>query len=72
MSNGQPVLDQPGLVTIGYHIRPGEHDLTEYDWLQFLDFAGKHLVSLQTWQGLAPNRPCLVLCTRLIDSSAST
>jgi hypothetical protein len=48
MSNGQPVLDQPGLVTIGYHIHPGEHILTEYDWLRFLDFADRHLVITQT------------------------
>jgi hypothetical protein len=37
-----PSLDKPVMHTIGYHIRTGKHDVTEFDWKAYLDFADLH------------------------------
>jgi hypothetical protein len=42
-ASNMPGLKQPITSTIGYHIRPGKHDVTLYDWQRFLDFADIHL-----------------------------
>jgi hypothetical protein len=38
-----PPVDHPVGDTIGYHVRTGDHDITEFDWRQYLDFADRHL-----------------------------
>jgi hypothetical protein len=47
-TDGLGVRDMPGTnvlvwTRVGYHIRPGEHDVTEVDWAAFLDFADRQL-----------------------------
>jgi hypothetical protein len=37
-----PPVDQPIMNDVGYHIRSGGHDVTDYDWACYLDFADKH------------------------------
>lgn len=49
---GRPALAEQAMPAVntplhdampGYHIRPGGHDLTEYDWQRFMDYADKWL-----------------------------
>ena len=43
-ADDMPGLDRPIKTgKIGYHIRSGGHNLTVYDWQQFMDFADEHL-----------------------------
>ena len=37
-----PAVDKPSAGTIGYHIRTGKHDVTMFDWQQYMDFADRN------------------------------
>ena len=42
-SQTMPGINQPVMNAIGYHIRSGVHDVTDFDWEQYIKFADKHL-----------------------------
>lgn len=37
-----PAVNEPVGDRIGYHVREGKHDVTDYDWARYLDFADRH------------------------------
>lgn len=39
----QPAIDSPVGDSIAYHVRTGKHDVTSYDWEQYLQFAKRQL-----------------------------
>ncbi len=42
-SEKMPEVDHPVMADVAYHVRTGKHDVTDYDWEQYLNFADKHL-----------------------------
>ena len=43
LAGGTPVVDQALIGRLGYHIRSGVHDVTRYDWQQYLTWADRFL-----------------------------
>ncbi len=44
-SDKMPGVNQPILNTVAYHIRTGKHDVTLYDWEQYIKWADKEILN---------------------------
>lgn len=42
-SDEYPAVNHPVMTDVAYHVRTGKHDVTDYDWEQYLTFADMHL-----------------------------
>lgn len=42
-SDTMPQVGKPVMTTVGYHIRSGVHNVTDFDWSSYLDFADMHM-----------------------------
>jgi hypothetical protein len=40
-----PPVDKPVGDFVGYHVRTGVHDVTDFDWERYMDFADRHCPS---------------------------
>jgi hypothetical protein len=47
-ANDWPSIENPINGQIGHHIRRGSHDMTIYDWQQYIKFADFHYLKLKT------------------------
>jgi hypothetical protein len=45
-SFNQPIPNSPAIGCISYHIREGKHDITYYDWAQFIKWANKYVLKI--------------------------
>jgi hypothetical protein len=51
----QPPLNQPVMNDAGYHIREGGHNVTDYDWMRYMDFADRHFGNVVNLHSIVEN-----------------